>query len=118
PPPVPGRGSALPPPSTRRGSLVDQPPRERPSASSGWCTIPFFVRFARLVAGAGGGLVGGGHPALHELQQPAHTPNRTPRGLPPKQDAPPDPRGAPFVEAARHRLPGPVLAWQVPPRRP
>src|SRR4029450_13919460 len=63
-PPVTLRVSGLPPPSTRRCSLVDQPPRERPSASSGWCTIPFFVRFARLVAGAGGVLVGADHAAV------------------------------------------------------
>src|SRR3954454_17961992 len=109
-PPVKTAVMGRPWPSARRWILVENPPCDRPSASSG-ASPPDGAG----PASAGGVLVGANDRGIHKVQIPVDLAPRVSLSLKGREEAVPNPRSAPAIEAARHRSDRAIALRQVPP---
>src|SRR3954463_6161021 len=109
-PPVKTAVIGRPWPSARRWILVENPPWDRPSASSG-ASPPDGAG----PASAGGVLVGPNDRGIDKVQIPVDLAPRVRLSLKGAEDAVPNPRSAPAVEAARHRSDRAIALRQVAP---
>src|SRR4029079_2499103 len=96
--------------SARGCSLVETPPWDRPSASSG-ASPPDGAG----PPSAGGVLVGANDRGIDNVQIPLQLRPRVRRALTGPEDAVPNPRPTPSVEAARHRSDRAVALRQIAP---
>src|SRR6185503_15295262 len=109
-PPVKTAVIGRPWPSARRWILVENPPWDRPSASSG-ASPPDGAG----PASAGGVLVSANDRGIDKVQIPVDFAPRVRLSLKGAEDAVPNPRPTPSVEAARHRSDRAVALRQIAP---
>src|SRR5215218_3160209 len=109
-PPVKTAVIGRPWPSARRWILVENPPWDRPSASSG-ASPPDGAG----PASAGGVLVGANDRGIHKVQIPVDLTPRVSLSLKGGENAVPNTRPTPSVEAARHRSDRAIALRQIAP---
>jgi hypothetical protein len=102
----------LPPPSTRRCSLVENPPCERPRASSG-ASPPDGAG----PASAGGVLMRPNNGGIHEVEVPVDFTTDIRLDLQSRQDALPETRLAPAIEPAGDGAYRAIVLGQIAPGR-
>src|SRR3954471_4129084 len=109
-PPVKTAVIGRPWPSARRWILVENPPCERPSASSGAAPPD-----GAGPASAGGVLVGANDRGIDNVQIPVDLAPRVRLSLKGGEDAVPNTRSAPAIEAAPHRSDRAIALRQIAP---